>query len=333
MSKVVKAAVALSVLATPAFAANMENPLYLPKSGEVYSKTGLGLMYKKADNTVAMQKKGHGDASEFPIIRAQEDLGVGITDRLNVFGSFGWTQDDDINRKGMHLGRVGLAYRIFEGAQFSDGIVWDIYGGAHLGGVSKMTGEFDLGVGAFNYDNYSNGRWGAFAGTKIGKTWDKFTAAVFVEGLQTFGNSNNEITMLHPALGEAAKISVDLKSTLEVDAGLKAFYEIDSEWSVGGGFTYKHHHDNGVKSLSSMEVLNPLAAGALAAMTPTLLAQMADMQDGFDEYILSLSVAKKLTDATQVALYGDYTFDTSHPNSQNGTDVKFEVGARINLAF
>ena len=30
---------------------------------------------------------------------------------------------------------------------------------------------------------------------------------------------------------------------------------------------------------------------------------------------------------------GEYTFDTAHAQSQNGTDVKAEVGVRLNLAF
>ena len=36
MKKTLKAAVALSVLAAPAYAANLENPLYMPKQNEMY---------------------------------------------------------------------------------------------------------------------------------------------------------------------------------------------------------------------------------------------------------------------------------------------------------
>ena len=64
-----------------------------------------------------------------------------------------------------------------------------------------------------------------------------------------------------------------------------------------------------------------------------LMASLSDMNDGFDEYIVSLSVANQLNDYVQVALYGEYTFDTAHAKSQNGTDVKAEVGVRLNLAF
>ena len=35
----------------------------------------------------------------------------------------------------------------------------------------------------------------------------------------------------------------------------------------------------------------------------------------------------------QVAVYGEYTFDTSHKGSQNGTDVKAELGVRLNVEF
>ena len=40
-----------------------------------------------------------------------------------------------------------------------------------------------------------------------------------------------------------------------------------------------------------------------------------------------------MTDITQVAVYGEYTFDTAHAQSQNGTDVKAELGVRLNVQF
>ena len=57
------------------------------------------------------------------------------------------------------------------------------------------------------------------------------------------------------------------------------------------------------------------------------------MEDGWDEYVVGISVANQLTDNTQVALYGEYTFDDSHRKSQNGTDVKAEMGVRLNFTF
>ena len=119
-----------------------------------------------------------------------------------------------------------------------------------------------------------------------------------------------------------------LKSTTEINAGVNAFYQLTDRWSFGGGFKYNHHADNGVKSLSTE--LDDIRAKMAA---DSLISKLSDMQDGFDEFIVSLSVANQLTDAMQVALYGEYTFDTAHDNSQNGSDVKAEVGVRLNLAF
>ncbi len=330
MKKTLKAAVALSVLAAPAYAANLENPLYMPKANQMYSKTSVGVMYKVADDTQAMKKKEHDGATEFPIWRLHEDLGYGITDRLEAYAKVGYTHDGDINRKGMHQGRVGLKYRAFE---TTDGFAWDVYADAHLGGVSPMSGSY--GLNGFDYDNYSNGRWGFHAGTQVGKTWSKFTGAAFFEVLQTFGNDNNEIdisgSQLAPlaAMGMPMEISVDLKSTTEFNAGLKSFYQIDDRWSVGAGFTFKHHEDNGVEGLATSVPNNPYIAGAVSLLEE----QVKDMNDGFDEYIISLSGSYQLTDATQITLYGEYTFDTAHEMSQNGTDVKAEMGARINVVF
>lgn len=331
MKKTLKVAVAASVLATPALAANMENPLYLPAQGEIYSKTSVGLMYKRTDETPALVAKDQDNMNQFPILRFHEDIGYGITDRLAVHGSFGYTQTDDINRKGLHLGRVGMTYRMLEDLGSS---IWDIYADAHLGGVGEMKGSYVLGKG-FNYDNYSNGRWGFHVGTRMGHTWGKLTGAMFVEVLQTFGNDNNSIDVVLPIPMDGGNISVDLKSTTEFNAGVKTMYELDSRWSLGGSFTFKHHPNNGVQSLSKNN-LTPatlMVLGSLGLTPDDLIASLEDMQDGFDEYILGFSVANQLSDAAQVVLYGEYTFDTAQVQSQNGSDAKAEIGVRLNVAF
>ena len=328
MKKTISAAVALSVLAAPAIAANLENPLYMPKQGAVYSKTSAGVMYKIADSSDAHVKKQHDGATEFPIWRLHEELGYGILDNLEAYAKFGYTHDGDIDRKGMHLGRAGLKYRAIE---TDTGWAWDLYADAQLGGISEMSGSY--AANGFTYDNYSNGRWGFHVGTLVGRTWSKFSAAGFVEVLRTFGNDNNSIDvsaiapLFHGLLPD--EISVDLKSTTEVNAGLKAFYQMDDRWSFGGGFTYKHHADNGVEGLATD--VNPMLLSV--PQFQGFLASVKDMNDGFDEYVLNLTAAYQLTDMTQVAVYGEYTFDTAHEQSQNGTDVKAELGVRMNVQF
>ena len=338
MKKSLKLAVAASVLATPAMAANLENPLYMPTAGEFYSKTSGGLMLKVADSSDAHVQKGHDGATEFPIWRIQEDLGIGITDRIAIRGAFAYTHDADIDRKGMNHGRFGLIWRAVE---TSDDIMLDIYADAHLGGINKMRGAYTEAKG-FQYDNYSNGRWGFDAGVRFGKTWSKLTTSAFVEVLKTFGNSNNVIDIaglnaekggLLAAAGIPSEISVDLKSTTEVNFGLNAFYQLNDRWSFGAGFKYNHHADNGVKSLATDIDWQGRYASIVKTQIDGLLAGLSDMNDGFDEYIVTLSAANQLTDNVQVAVYGEYTFDEAHANSQNGTDVKAEVGVRLNLAF
>ena len=367
MKKTFSAAVALSVLAAPAIAANLENPLYMPKQGAAYSKTSAGVMYKIADDSNAHQLKQHDGATEFPIWRLHEELGYGILDNLEAYAKFGYTHDDDIGRKGMHLGRAGLKYRAID---TTDGWAWDLYADAQLGGISEMSGSY--AANGFTYDNYSNGRWGFHVGTQVGKQWSKFSTAAFVEVLRTFGNDNNSIDVTgmpipvtNPATGNIEglyttaqfgfpdEISVDLKSATEVNAGLKMFYQLDDRWSFGGGFTFKHHSDNGVEGLASKlgamdadtaeDIAIKLAGSAAAApivgpqaqatAVKKLEAMVEDMEDGFDEYIINLTAAYQMTDTTQVAVYGEYTFDESHANSQNGTDVKAELGVRLNVQF
>ena len=157
-----------------------------------------------------------------------------------------------------------------------------------------------------------------------------------MEVLQTFGNSSNviDVTSLQTMMrGLPSEISVNLKSTTEVNFGLNAFYQLDDRWSFGAGFKYNHHADNGVKGLATdIDWITPASDG-VKPMVDGLIASLADMDDGFDEYIITLSAANQITDNVQVAVYGEYTFDDAHAQSQNGTDVKAEVGVRLNLRF
>ena len=338
MKKNISAAVALSIFAAPAIAANLENPLYMPKQGSVYSKTSAGVMYKIADDSDAHQLKNHDGATEFPIWRVHEELGYGILDNLEAYAKLGYTHDGDIDRKGIHLGRAGLKYRAIN---TDDGWVWDLYADAQLGGIVEMSGSY--AANGFTYDNYSTGRWGFHVGTQVGKTWSKFSTAAFVEVLRTFGNDNNSIEIselkqirgIPPIANIPDEISVDLKSTTEVNAGLKVFYQLDDRWSFGGGFTFKHHADNGVEGLATSldSNGNSTIAATQQAFVDGLMPIVEDMNDGFDEYILNLTAAYQMTDTMQVAVYGEYTFDESHVNSQNGTDVKAELGVRLNVQF
>jgi hypothetical protein len=293
-------------------------------------------MYKIADDTAAMKAKNHDGATEFPIWRLHEELGYGILDNLEAYAKFGYTHDGDIDRKGMHLGRAGLKYRALE----MSGYVWDLYADAQLGGISEMSGSYD--VDGFTYDNYSNGRWGFHVGTQFGKQFEKISVAAFAEVLRTFGNDNNSIDVTKYSvaglkmtdLGFPSEISVDLKSTTEVNAGLKAFYQMNDKWSFGASFTYKHHADNGVDGLATELKDVPAALQPQQAMlVDGLMTKVKDMNDGFDEYVIGLSAAYQMTDATQVAVYGEYTLDTAHEQSQNGTDVKAELGVRLNVQF
>ncbi len=341
MKKTLKLAVAASVLCAPAMAANMESPLYVPAKGQVYTKTSVGLMYKKADDTIALQNKGKDGFVDFPVYRIGEELGYGITDRLSVNGQFGYTSAPDSERAGMHLGRVGLNYRIFDDASK---IVWDVYADANLGGLNKLQGSATMlptGV-SFNYDNYTHGRWGYYAGTRVGRTWDKLTAALYAEVTQTFGNDNNEIdisaTGLSPIFNGEDIISLNLKSTTELNLGLETFYEINDKWGMGFGFAYKQHASNGVESVSS-DYNKLIDAGAAAkenvgsSMVGYLVDGLSDMKDGFEEYVVSVSGTRNISDTMQVSLYGEYTFDTAKENSQNGSDIKAELGVRFNAAF
>ncbi len=367
MKKTITLATAVAALTAPAMAANipgpystvnnMENPLYLPKQNMFYSKLSNGIMLKVADDSWAHREKGHDGSFEFPILRVQEEMGYGITDRWAAHFMLQYTHDNDIGRTGLSGGRLGTTYRILN---LYHGFVWDVYGDIHLGGVGEMRGTYNVKgnlqnpssvYGVFDYDNYSDGMWGFHAGTKFGHVWDKFTAQAFVEILQTFGGDNNMIRVIGDKtpfgsislsggmtgvmstatqlalFGAPSQISAKLKGYTDVSAGVQGFYQFSDRWSTGGWFKFNRHSDKGIKEITSY---------IPSALTPLKLAleqQLANMKDGWDEYVIGASVSNQLTDNTQVTLYGEYTFDDSHRKSQNGTDVKAEFGVRLNFTF
>ena len=327
-------AVTASVVSTGAFAAsNIESPLYMPKNREVYLKTGAAMMYKTVEGTKATEKKEVSGNLEFPVWRFTGDIGYGITDRLDVHGHFGYTKDGEIDRKGMHRGRIGLMYRVLDE---NEPLVLDLYADAYLSGVSQMKGEYT--ITGFKYENYSNGRWGAIVGTRFGKTLGDFTLGAHVEYLQTFGNHNNKIA-IDPSQSWAAlfpdEISVDLKSTHEMVAGFDAMYQMSSKWSLGAGFEYIEHADNGVKGIHT-QLPDVSAIGMTAQqqyVVNQLLAATKDMKDGWDEYVIKTNVAYQYTDDIQFAMFFEYTLDDAHSQSQNATDCKMELGVRLNARF
>ncbi len=341
-------ALTASVVSANAFAAsNMENPLYMPQNREVYLKTAVAGMYKTVEGTQSTDKKGTSGQTEFPVWRFFGDIGYGITDRLDVHGHFGYTRDNEINRKGMHRGRIGLMYRVLTD---NDPFVLDLYGDAYLSGISPMKGTYKrYGTEtAFDFANYSNGRWGAIVGTRFGKTWNDFTLAAHVEYLQTFGNHNNKIAIdptiqiptPHGPVGIAqvlpGEISVDLKSTHETVAGFDAMYQLNKKWSLGGGFEYIEHYDNGVKGIHTQlpDVSgNPLLSNVQQGLVSTLLAQTKDMDDGWDEYVIKTNVAYQYSDDIQFSAFFEYTLDEAHAQSQNATDEKMELGIRMGARF
>lgn len=338
-------ALTASVMTSGAMAtSNMENPLYMPQNREVYLKTAVAGMYKTVEGTQSTDKKGTSGQTEFPVWRFFGDIGYGITDRLDIHGHFGYTRDNEINRQGMHRGRIGLMYRFLTD---NDPFVLDLYGDAYLSGISPMKGTYKrYGTEtAFDFANYSNGRWGAIIGTRFGKTLGDFTLAAHVEYLQTFGNHNNKIA-IDPELGLSAigfpsEISVDLKSTHETVAGFDAMYQLSKKWSLGAGFEYIEHYDNGVKGIHTQ--LSdfagdpaPMQAAKKALQQKVvndLLAATKDMDDGWDEYVIKTNVAYQYTDDVQFSVFFEYTLDEAHAQSQNATDCKMELGVRMAARF
>ena len=103
---------------------------------------------------------------------------------------------------------------------------------------------------------------------------------------------------------------------------------------------YRKAMGNGVQSDTDTEsslkwpsVRAACLAQPVKTLYPVAGKKPGTNKDGFDEYVLGLSAGYQVNDATQVVVYGEYTFDEAHAQSQNGTDVKAELGVRLNVQF
>jgi len=410
MKKVLTPLIMVAMLATAAFATdNLENPLYAPAQMGFYSKTGLSYMYKKADDNIAMRAKGWEGQNEVAIFRIYEDFGFGITNWLALRGAFGYTHDEDIDRTGPHNARLGLNFRVIDNPK--ETVAWDIYADAWLAGISKMKATliaaeypqvqpngapYDL---TFNYDNYGNGRWGAWFGTSIGKKGKNLTISTFGEAQVTFGNDNNEIKIdasareylnnmvkssaisstcdavaaadpripsaaycrqnagsiiLPPQMGGVSvdalatgianaytdeknlpnSFSVDTKGTWDFAGGFKALYEIDNNWSVGGGYTWRHRATNSVEAVNIESASTVPNQATVKGITQKIKDSfLGSMEDGSDEFSINLLGSRKITEKLQLTLFGEYTYDIAEDKSQLGSDIKIEAGLRMNWQF
>jgi len=405
MKKALKPLIAVGILATVAFAANVENPLYAPAQFGFYSKTGFSSMYKQSDANLAMKAKDWEYKSEH-ILRGYEDFGFGLTDRFSLRGAFGYTHDFSIERSGPHNARLGIGYRAIN--KPVEAVAWDFYMDAWLGGISKMKANLIASTSelreirdsmplSFKYDNYANGRWGIWLGTQVGKTFDRVTVSAFGEVQKTYGNNNNQIKIeesakavvngmvkasVRPGIISAVctqvavsaaeqvwcrdnidknenlkevrdtvdsrasgiakayvsglpdDFNVDTKNVWDYVAGLKTLYEINNNWSMGGGFTWRHRGANGVEGVNITNTSRIPNVPTVDAITKGIGESFkGSMEDGVEEFTLSLQGSRQLTKNLQLTLFGEYIFDTAEDKAQLGSDIRVEHGLRLNWQF
>jgi hypothetical protein len=361
MNNALKGLAAAALIAAPLAADNIENPLYAPKAGGIYSRTALGFMSKEVDDSLINRLKGTDGAVQ-SVVRFYEDLGYGITDRLALQLSIGYTSNSDADRSGMHQGRLGLSWRAMEGRP----LVLDVYADAHLGGISAMEAELansKNGVPGqaslatqfgLNYKNYTTGQWGAYVGARAGRRFGGAALAAFAEICQKFAGSNNEITIdkglaaygmpsplpsplpLAPVLPPT--FSVELKPTMDYNFGAKYFHQLSDAWSCGAAYTYKYHADNEAEAVL-LEPLPDAGGNPLYQYQASIARGLRDgfvgsLDDGYDEHIVNLSLAFAFGRNVQLAGYFEYTSDAAFGDKcQNTTASKTEFGLRLNLSF
>jgi len=154
-----------------------------------------------------------------------------------------------------------------------------------------------------------------------------------MQNLASQGINPAEVAAIYVA-GLPKDFSVDTKSTWEFAAGLKSLYEISNDWSAGGAFNWKHRATNSIKALNIVNTSTTPNAQTVAQITQGVANTfIGSMEDGVDEFALSLLGSRALTESLQLTLYGEYTFDTAEEKAQLGTTMKAELGLRLNWQF
>jgi len=127
--------------------------------------------------------------------------------------------------------------------------------------------------------------------------------------------------------------NADTKSTVDYAAGIKALYDIDNNWAIGGGFAWRHRAPNSIEALNITNS-SKLPEDQKAKITNGIADNfIGSMDDGIDEFYISLLGSRQITKNLQATLFGEYTFDSAEEKSQLGTDAKFEVGLKMNWQF
>ncbi len=326
MKKALYTMIAASVLSTPAIAKmDMENPLYIPQAGELYSKTSVGLGYRKTDGAQANQYINAQTQTQSNIVRITEQAGFGITDNLSVNGQISYEDNQRADKTGLSFDRLGLTYRLLE---TDNRIMADVYGGLELGGLIKQQTNF--ASYAFTENSTSDGAYGFYLGARTGFQYCRFTNMIFAEVTQNFGNSNNSLYVGDSIFGMAFgkdSTSLNTKSTTDFAAGIKTFYFLNPKWSLGAGFTYKYNHSYMAHNFDDAG----LSGYEMLVEEAKILIN--DFQNNHNEYIFSAQATHNFATDMQLTLYTDFTIDSFNNNSTFGSEYDVELGVRYNVSF
>jgi len=128
--------------------------------------------------------------------------------------------------------------------------------------------------------------------------------------------------------------SVKTKGVWDYVAGLKTFYEINDNWSTGGGFTWRHRGTNSIEKVNITNTSKVPDSKAVAVITEGIGKSFeGSMEDGVEEFSFSLQGSRRITKSLQLTLFGECTFDTAEDKAQLGSDIRAEVGLRMNWQF
>ncbi len=301
--------IAVAGVSESSAAVNIENPLFISKKGDGYTKLFAGGNFKES-NKFGYQAK---------MLRLIGEVGHSFTDRFMLSLKMAYSGNYSETRKGIQKANFEALYRLID-----SNIKFDVIGGASFGGLMKSEGEF--GRNGLTPKNYSYGMYGTVFGMRFGgKINEKFTIGALVEGTYRFNKKDTlEVKVdVGPVNGFA---DASFKDLFDLYTQVAASYDINNKLSLNTKISYQYYDGKVIKDIYGS---NAGVNGLINAMN----LRGRNLHDSWSEYGFGSSLMYSLNDNAQIGPYAEYILG-GHM-SIGAVDVKYrgEYGIKFNSKF
>jgi hypothetical protein len=336
VSSLLSLGIAVAGVSRASAAANMEDPMYMAKAGEGYTRLFVGANSKDSviTNDPTVTQPGYGYQGN--MLRLTGEVGHSFTDRFMLTLKMAYSGNYGEDRKGLHKANLEGLYRVVDGK-----IKFDVIGGFSFGGIMKSEADVTMqmpsppnpGPITMRPRNYSYGMYGLVFGTRFGgNITDKLSVGALIEGTYRFSQSEGmkidaNVVGPAPAIGI---INASFESLLDIYTQVATSYQINDKLSVNGKVSYQYYDGKTVKDVNVESASGPGAA-AITAIANGFKGK--DLNDSFGEYGFGASAMYSLTEAIQVGPYYEYLLGGHMSKGALDTNYRTEYGLKFNAKF